>query len=488
MSRTTPLYLQVAGRIEEMVASGVYEPGERLPSIRELHAQFHVSINTAREVYRVLEARGVVVARNQSGHYVRTGPQLWAVCDGCQMDFPEVADAAPRPVTPDELTRQVLSEGAQPGWVNLATAEPPAMLLPTRRLAELTARELRRDPTSAVSYTLTPGPMVLRQEIAKRIFRGGVQAHAESVLVTAGCLEAVFIALMTVCSPGDAVIIESPGFYLFYQLLQRLQLRAIEVPCRPGTGVEPEAIEFVLNEYAASSSGTRVAAALLIGNFSNPMGSLMPEENKRAIAALLDRYGVVLIEDDMYGEMSWDVERPPSICAVANPERAILCASFSKSIAPGYRIGWLHAGPELFGEAVHSKLVTSAAVSGPAAVGIAAFLEQGGYDRWLRAAHRHYRETVARVREVIDASFPAGTRSTRPAGGMVIWVVMPPAVDAVELYQRVRAQHIAFAPGPIFSLSTNYRNCLRVNATAWNEEIARAIAAIGAAACALAAA
>ncbi len=476
-TRRTPLYEQVADRVEEMVVQGVYEPGERLPSIRELHALFSVSVNTAREAYQLLESRGVVEPRNHSGHYVLQGPPL---CTDCDMDFPDLPAALPRDVAPDSLTRQVLAEGAQPGWVNLTTAEPAARLLPTKRLGDLTARAVRRDPAAAMRYSLPPGSEPLRQEIAKRVFRGGVAVSPEQVLVTAGCQEAVFLALMTVCKPGDSVVIESPGFFLFYQLLERLGLRAVEVPSRPVTGVDPDELEFVLRRATTAGGEHKpVRAAVLIPNFSNPVGALMPDENKQRIAAMLDRYGVYLIEDDMYGEMAWNVERPRSMTSWANPERTLLCASFSKTIAPGYRIGYLVSGKELFQRAVHSKLVTSAAVSGPAALGITAFVAGGGYDRWLRTARSHYRETVTKMRQVIHESFPEGTRSSRPAGGLVLWVVLPQGFDVIDLYNRAREERIAFAPGPIFSLGDCYRNCLRLNAANWSAEIERAVQRIG---------
>ena len=483
MSSALPLYQKVANRIEELVAGGVYEPGERLPSIRELHREFRISINTAREVYRLLESRGVVEPKNHSGHFVLEGPPL---CTDCEMDFPDFSTANPQLVSAHSLTRQVLREGAQTGWINLGTAEPPAALLPTQRLAELTARGLRRHPREAVAYSLAPGPLPLRQEIAKRIFRGGVTVSPEQVLVTAGCLEAVFLSLMTVCTPGDAVVIESPGFYLFYQLLERLGLRAIELPSRPGSGIDPSELDAVLRQAQTAhrrGRGPRVAAALLIANFSNPVGSLLLEEHKREVAATLDRHDVYLIEDDMYGEMAWDVDRPSSLASYVDPERSLLCASFSKSIAPGYRIGWLTAGRSLVEGATHSKLVTSAAVSGPAALGISEFLAHGGYDRWLRRARGHYRVAVDSVRRTIHYSFPSGTRSTRPAGGMVVWVAMPPGYDSVALYSATRKERITFAPGPIFSLGGSYRNCLRVNATGWSPEVERALRRIGQLAC-----
>jgi len=375
------------------------------------------------------------------------------------------------------------------GWINLATAEPPAKLLPAERLTHLTAKALRQHPDRAVVYELPPGPEILRQEIAKRIFRGSVSVSADQVLITAGCLEAVFLSLMTVCSPGDAVVIESPGFFLFYQLLERLRLQAIEIPSRPAHGVDPDELDQVLTEAETRrqrNGAPRVTAVLLIANFSNPTGSLPPVQRKKQIAAVLDRHNVALVEDDIYGEMAWNVERPPSLASFTDPNRTLLCASFSKSIAPGYRVGWIATGPALIDQVTHSKLVTSAAIVSPTSIGITAFLENGGYERWLRSARRHYRESVAQVRRAVLESFPEGTQLTNPAGGMVVWIVLPPSINVTDVYEEVRREQIVFAPGPMFTLSDNYRNCMRLNATTWDSTVNRAIQSIGVAACRLA--
>ena len=477
MANTITKYEDVALRLEELISRGVYEPGERLPSIRDLHRELRVSVNTARETYRLLEARGVVEARAQSGHYVRLGPPL---CANCEMSFPDIfSEGWVREVRPDRLTHQILADGGREGWIDLATAVAPEHILPTRRVAEITARLLRTHPEKMSRYYLPPGPLELRQEIAKRLFRGGVSIGVDHIQVTAGCLEAVFLSLLAVCRPQDAVIIESPAFFLFYQLLERLNLRAVELPSRPEIGIDPEELEVVLQRDRRSAGGGSIRAALLIPNFSNPIGALMPIQNKVRVAEILDRYGVFLIEDDMYGEMAYGDQRPPSLAKWANPDRTLLCASFSKSIAPGYRVGWVATGGALSSEIQHAKLVTSEAISAPAAHGVAAFLASGGYDRSLRAAHRHYRASVAAMRQAIDESFPIGTRSTLPCGGLVVWVVMPQQVDAVELYERARRERIVFAPGPIFSLGGSYSNCMRLNAAAWGPKTDRAVRRLG---------
>lgn len=486
-----PKYEAVADRVQAMIDNGVYEPGERLPSIRELHHQLGVSMNTVREAYRVLESRGVAEAISQSGHFVRQGPPI---CLDSDIHTAGI-DCAGRPqeVTPDSLTRRAMRDAAS-ARVDLFSTEPPADRLPTRRITDSTVRMLRRDPERAVSYDFPDGPEELRQAIAKRLFRGGLTVRTDDVLITAGCVEAVFLALTTVCEPGDAVIVESPAFFLFYQLLRQLGLRAVEVPSRCCEGLDVAALEYALatgaagNGIGGGAGGTRVRAALLIGNFTNPMGALIPDENKRRIADLLSAHGVYLIEDDMYGELHYGPSRPRSIASFADPDLSFLAASFSKTIAPGYRIGWLAARGGLIDRARHTKLVTSVVSSKPAALGIADFLETGSYDRTLRAARTRYAENVVRLRQAVFESFPAGTTSTRPEGGMMFWVALPPGVDVLELYEAARAEGIVFAPGPMFSLRDTFRNGLRIGAVRWDASIDRGIRRLGALATAAAAA
>ena len=481
---TLPKYEAVADRVQAMIDNGVYEPGERLPSIRELHHQLGVSINTVREAYRVLESRGVAEAISQSGHFVRQGPPICLDSDihGHSID----CNGTPQEVSPDSLTRRVMRDAAVPGRVNLFSVDPPANGLPTRQIIDSTVRMLRRDPDRAVSYGFPDGPEELRQAIAKRLFRGGLAVRTDDVLITAGCVEAVFLALTTVCEPGDAVIVESPAFFLFHQLLQQLGLRAVEIPSRCCDGLDVAALEYALAKGAAgdgiggSGRGTRVRAALLIGNFTNPMGALIPDENKRRIAELLSVHGVYLIEDDMYGELHYGPSRPRSIASFADPNLSFLAASFSKTIAPGYRVGWLAARGRLIERARHTKLVTSVVGSKPAALGIAEFLENEGYDRTLRAARARYAENVVRLREAVFESFPEGTTSTRPEGGMMFWVALPPGVDVLDLYEAAEAEGIVFAPGPMFSLKDTFRNGLRIGAVRWDKSVDRGIRRLGA--------
>jgi DNA-binding transcriptional MocR family regulator len=481
---TIPKYEAVADRIQAMIDNGVYEPGERLPSIRELHLQLGVSINTVREAYRVLESRGAAEAVSKSGHFVRQGPPI---CLDADIHMPGIdCDGRPQEVSPGSLTRTVMRDAGVPGRVNLFSVDPPAETLPTRQIIDSTVRVLRRQPERVVGYGLPDGPEELRQAIAKRLFRGGLTVRTDDVLITAGCVEAVFLALATVCKPGDAVIVESPAFFLFYQLLEQLGLRAVEIPSRCCDGLDVEALESALEKSSAgergpgSAEGGRVQAALLIGNFTNPMGSLIPDENKGRIAELLSRHAVYLIEDDMYAELHFGPTRPRSLASFADPDLSFLAASFSKTIAPGYRIGWLAGREHLIERARHTKLVTSVVSSKPAALGIAEFLENGSYDHTLRAARARYAENIVRLREAVFESFPEGTTSTRPEGGMMFWVALPAAVDVFALYESARAEDIVFAPGPMFSLRNTYRNGLRIGAVRWEVRVDRAVRRLGA--------
>ena len=290
-------------------------------------------------------------------------------------------------------------------------------------------------------------------------------------MITAGCQEAVTLALLALCSPGDTVAIESPAYFSFIQQLERLRLNGIEIPVTPSEGISLEALEYALEHE-------KVSACLLTANFSNPIGSLMRDENKKRLVQLLDRHGVPLIEDDLYGDLSHGMERPRAVKAYDEGNNVILCSSFSKCMCPGYRIGWMVPGRHQQ-RIEQIKMTLSIAASTPAQMAVAAYLASGAYLRHLRKIRQFYSANVAAVSEAVGSSFPEGTRVTRPRGGFVLWVEVPPPFDSVRLYEASRKRGISIAPGSIFSLTGKFKSCLRINAATWSPRVAEAIRTLG---------
>jgi DNA-binding transcriptional MocR family regulator len=460
-----PLYEKVASRINALIGQGTFKPGDRIPSIRDLSRQMRVSVNTVKEAYQLLEIRRVVTARPQSGYYVTSAlPDVPAAA--AQAEAPPVAAE----VANVALLQRVIRHFSDPALLPLGMAVPDAALVPADKLTRMMAMQARNHPARAAGYIPPPGDRRLREQIARRALLAGCSLAPEEIVITNGCLEAVGLALRALCRPGDTVAVESPTYFSFLQLVESLGLRVLEIPATPAEGMSLDVLRYALER-------NRVRACVAITCFSNPLGSLMPDDRKRELAQLLARHDAVLIEDDIYAELSFDDRRPQA--ARARDDRVILCSSFSKTLAPGYRIGWIAAG-RLHEEIERLKFITNVATASPPQLAIAEFLENGGYERHLRTVRRSYAQNVAAMGEAIGRAFPPGTRVTRPAGGFVLWIELPGGASALELFNRGLTRGISIAPGPLFSACGSFGEYFRVSAATWNPVIEAAVKTLGA--------
>lgn len=329
----------------------------------------------------------------------------------------------------------------------------------------------RQDPLDTME-DLSPGNPGLRRQIALRYLIAGINVPANDIVVTNGALEALNLCLQAVTQPGDTVIVEAPTFYGALQALERHGLKALEVPTHPRTGVDLGAMETAIQRHAPK-------ACWLMTQFQNPLGSLMPEDKKRQLVELLARHQIPLIEDDVYGELYFGATRPVPAKAFDKQGLVLHCSSFSKCLAPGYRIGWASAG-RYTQRVQRLKLSSTLSASSPAQGAIAEYLEQGGYDRHLRRLRETLQAQQDLMANAIAREFPAGTRVTRPQGGFFLWIEMPAAVDALALHRQALARGISVAPGPIFSASGQFGNALRLNyGHPWDDAKADAIRALG---------
>lgn len=465
-SQGAPLYEQVAGQIASLVEKGTYRPGDRVPSIRSLSRQMKVSVNTIREAYGYLEVRCVIEARPQSGYYVCARlPEVPA-----EPEF-ENREIHPTEVGVGDLAEMVMRDIANPDLIQLGASVPDPTLLPIDRLNRMLSSEIRKRPTVSVSYSLPPGHERLRKQIAKRMVNSGCIVGPESVVITNGCMEAVTLALLATCKPGDTLAVESPSYYGFFQLIQQMGLKALEIPSTPTSGISIEALSYALDT-------TRVSACLVIPNYSNPIGSLMPDDRKAQLVQLLERYDIPLIEDDINADLSHSDERPVTAKRYDRTDNVLLCSSFTKTLAPGYRVGWMVPG-RYQAQVQRLKLLMNIANSTPPQMAIAEFLVCGGYDRHLRTIRRTYAKRVAMLGEAIGLHFPEGTRVTRPRGGFNLWVEMNEEVQALKLYEEALKQGITITPGPLFSASDKFHNCVRLNAAFYSERTELAIETLG---------
>jgi DNA-binding transcriptional MocR family regulator len=458
------LYEQVAANVARLIDQGTFRPGDRIPSVRQLSQQLKVSITTTLGAYRLLESQGVIEARPQSGYFVRARAH--------HPEEPEISqpETEATEVSSAELVMKVIRDTRNSNLVQLGAAIPSPDLQPSAKLRRATAAVARLHRGRS-TYEVPPGDKALRAQIARRALTMGCTLTPDEILITSGAQEAVFLALLSLCKAGDAVATESPTYYGILQAIEALRLKVVEIPTHPRDGISLPDLRHALDR-------TPIKAVVSVSNFHNPLGSCMPEARKRELVEMLEQRDIPLIEDDLYGDLVHAGPRPSVAKAFDRKGQVLLCSSFSKTLAPGYRVGWIAPG-RFFTAMERFKFVTNIAAPTLSQMAIAEFLADGGYDHYLRHVRPIYAQQVKDMARTVAAHFPRGTRVTRPQGGFLLWVELPEEVDSLRLYERARKAGMTIAPGPIFSAKRRYRNFIRLNCASWSDEIQAAVVRLG---------
>ncbi len=460
-------YERFADDIAELIRSGVLGPGQRVPSVRYASQTHGVSPSTVFQAYYLLERRGLIRARPRSGYFVNAhAPRQFSEPQALQ-PVSESTD-----VDVSALVFSILDSIKDPNTIPFGSAFPSPELFPLQRLSRSLASASRSMDPRMVVTDLSPGNQQLRRQIALRYMVGGLMLPMEELLITNGALEALNLCLQAVTQPGDLVAIEAPAFYACLQVLERLKLKAVEIPVHPREGMDLGALAQTLEKHP-------VKAVWCMTNFQNPVGASMPEAKKQALVELLARHQVPLIEDDVYAELYYSQQAPKPAKAFDTQGLVMHCGSFAKSLAPGYRIGWVAAGR--FAQKIERlKLMTSLCASMPAQAAIADYLQHGGYDRHLRKLRYALEGQQANMLAAISRHFPAQTRVSQPSGGYFLWLELPEQMDALKLFHMALAQGISIAPGPIFSPTRRFGNCIRLNyGSPWHDGAERAMETLG---------
>jgi DNA-binding transcriptional MocR family regulator len=465
--RVDYLYDRVADEISRMVNRGTLRPGDRVPSIRKLSSTNGVSISTVLQAYLVLENKGIIEAKPQSGYYVKSRRDLPAE--------PKLSNP-PSTVTTvgvTQLVAQVFHAARDPGVTNLGAATPSPGLLPIKRLNRIVGALARRYDAVGMNYDFPPGYEPLRRQIAKRSPEFGCSLTAGDIITTNGAMEAVHLCIRAVAKPRDILAIESPTYFGFLQIIESLGMKAVEIATHARHGIVLDALEQAIRRH-------KIKACLLSTNLSNPLGSSMPDKSKKELVELLARREIPLIEDDIYGDLCFTPPRPKTAKAYDKKGLVLLCSSFSKTVAPGFRVGW--TAPGRFSLQIETlKLMNTMATATLPQMAISEFVENGGYDRHLRKIRKRFADQMRFVTDLISEHFPKGTKVTRPAGGYLLWVELPKRVDSLKLHAEALRQSISIAPGPMFSAKKNrYANFIRLSCGQMEtERIEDALAKLG---------
>ncbi len=441
-------YEKLANMLMAQIEDEKWRVNERLPSIRELAKLYSVSKISVQKALHTLEARGVIFVKIKSGYYVAAPKVHQPVSKGLiVIDKPKLVNV------PDvfyEIMERTAAFDIAPKNLDITQA-PHHLLLLNRHLS----RALRKSPqNNALYYCEPPGYLPLRHQISEHYRKRDLNISAQEICITSGCQNSLFLALMATCQPGDIVAIESPAFYGVLQLLQQLKLKVVELPTSYTIGLTADALEEATKKWD-------IKACVLTANFATPTGALIPTKEKRKIAELANQKDIIIIEDDIYGDLGFHSRVEP-LKNYDTEGNFILCSSFSKSLSRDLRIGWIVAGKYLK-KIVHMKLVYQLSTSQAVQSGLSSFLAEGHFERHLY----QYRKVLLKQREQLTNGIAdhwrIPTTFTLPDGGLAIWVQLPKEIDTFLLYEKAISEGIIITPGRLFSSVEKFSNCLRLS-------------------------
>lgn len=442
------LYLKIANSVTEQIKSETLQFGDKLPSLRSAQKLYNVSLNTVKQAYMELESRSLVESRPKYGYYVsQTSQRKLALPSVAKMKVSEGENP------PEDLIGKVFGTIDGTEVTQFALGIPGKSLLPVAKMKKCMIDVMKRKNDSGTNYEPVQGSERLRREIAKWAMVMEGKITEDDLVITSGAMNGVYNCLMAVTKPGDCVAVETPVYFGILQAIQLLGLKAVEIPTHPITGVDLDALKKVL---------PKLSACCFVVNYNNPLGFQMPDDNKKELVRMLTEHNVPLVEDDVYGNIYFGAGRPKPCKFYDEAGIVMWVGSVSKTLAPGYRVGWVAPG-KFKDKIIRQKLVQT--VSSPSLFSdvIADFLEHGRYDHHLRMFRKKLYANYLQIQKSVTQYFPDNTKISEPKGGFMLWLELDKRICTEDLYDEAFSQKVNFAPGRMFSQYNQYQNCMRLN-------------------------
>jgi DNA-binding transcriptional MocR family regulator len=459
------LYSQVIDLINDQVSSGALRAGDRLPSLRRLSDKLDVSIPTVRQAYLELERRGRIEARPKSGYFIQAQRQNRLVKVGCKT-------CKPMEVSCRKLIDRVYDGIHTPGALPLGIANPCMASPATKTLHRAMKRVMSRAEDRALGYAPTDGEPGLKRQIAYRYLNKGGSVDPAEIIITNGGQEALAIALQSVAKTGDIIAIESPAYLGMLELIESLGMLALEIETCPVDGVNLDALERALDSH-------NVKACMFSSSVNNPLGCVSTDAYRKKLVELIESHNIPLIEDDVYGELVYDGPKPKPAQFFSRKGLVLTCASFSKTAAPGYRVGWLLPG-KFLDTARKFKRALSCSSGLLTQLTLSEHLASGDYDRHLKRLLPVLRQNAERMTAAVEQHFPDDTGISAPKGGSVLWLELPRKVDSDKLFDAAIENNISIMPGDVFAAGKRYRNFIRLSfGHPWSDAIEDGIETLG---------
>jgi len=461
------LYLKISEMMEDQINKELLKIGDKLPSVRVMQKVHGVSVSTILKAYYHLESKGLIEARPQSGYYVRFTPKQFPA-----QPTKSSTDYKPGGDTAEEIIDEVYQNISDRDRIVFSLGIPSLQLIPVSKLNKAITEATRKLPFGGIGYENVQGNIHLRKQIAKWSLTWEGRLTPDEIVTTTGCMDALSLSLAAITEKGDTIAVESPCFFSILQLAESMGLKVIELPTDPNSGIDIGALQKTI-------TAKKIKAIILMSNFSNPLGSYIPEDNKKEIVELIQFHNIPLIEDDIYGDLYFTKSRPKTCKSFDKSGLVILCSSFSKTLAPGYRVGWVAPGRYL-DKVRRLKLYREVSSTTLQQEAIALFLENGRYEHHLRKLRNILHVSSMQYMRTISGFFPKDTRISHPQGGLYLWVECNNKTDTYRLFKRAIKDNISIAPGRMFTLKNQFHNCMRLcYGLPWNERIEEALISLG---------
>lgn len=451
---------QLAHNIRVLIENQSFTAHQKLPSLRDQAADSGLSLMTVMNAYQSLEAQGLIYAKEKSGYFV--SPQKH------HLRLPHTTVALHQDISINSLVFKYLKSIQAANIVPLGSAFPDDNLVSSKKLIQIMA-QLAREPSSYHQHeSLPPGKLALRQLIAQRYNMHGVATHADDIVITSGCLDALNLALQAVAQSGDYIILQQHIFYGAWQAAERLGLKVITLPEHPIYGFDLAAFEQILQQYP-------IKVCWLMLNSHNPIGFNVNHEIKAKIAALIHEYQVYLIEDDVYEELYFSQSRPLPMKYFDQGNWVLHCSSFSKTLGASFRLGWVHAGA-FSAKIQHLQLMSTISANSLLQNALVEFISKHHYEKHLRQLRKNLEKQKKVFFKYLEQNLPKGCEIYYYHSGYFLWIKLPPNIASMSIYETLIERKIAIAPSPLFCIFSEQRQGLRLNCSfIWNTELQQAL-------------
>jgi len=444
-------YETLAKELHKQISDGQFQANMKLPSVRQLCERHDLSMSTVVRALETLQQDGVIESRDRSGFYIRAISKHHS-------PEPESSYILEQPTQIDnkELVLALMRSFYDPKIFNMGAAIPSSGFLPVKEIDKAARQAMRMTSYKRDQYQSMPGNRVLLEQISLYMQNISCDIEPDDIVITNGCQEGTMLALLSFLNAGDTVAVETPTYPGFLQVCELLNLEVIEIPTSPRNGISIGALELAAQQW-------KIDCLLLSSSYSNPTSARMSTEKKHALLSLCERLSIKIVEDDVYGDLSHDpYYRPRPLKSLDVNDIVIYCNSFSKTISPGLRLGWV-ANKSMHKELEYNKYVSGLSTVTTSQYTVAEYLKIGKHERYLQSVRRRYGVQTNLMLEKLHELMPDGTRVTQPKGGFILWLALPGNIDTLKLLEKTVARGVSFNPGILFSAADKHRNCLRIN-------------------------